>query len=291
MAFFISSELSAIKEFITFIVYLLILMGIPVGTLILLILFIPLFCCCGCVGKKNNRLQKKVTNAVHHIYFFLKKDDDRFIVYGYKAPICYTYFLLFIFLVLCVHCFSTFWGGTIHNSENVELESLKETDPDSLLEKCYTLYDGAADKNQPVFNQSCIEIRLLDGLQAASLSFGLSALTISLLTWLLLKVTRGNQAIKKCSCRNVCCSLSIAIIQTILIFAPRFFILLYALYFVDWDAEYPFAGLIDEDSTFGVIAIFDAISLTMLTPWLCFEKKKKCNGTTAPGEELANTEN
>ena len=261
-------------------------MGIPVGTLILLILFIPLFCCCGCAGKKYHRLQKKVTNAIHHIYFFLKKDDDRFIVYGYKAPICYTYFLLFIFLVLCVHCFSTFWGGAIYNRENIELEKLKETDPELLLEKCNTLHDG---KNQAVFNRSCIEVQLLDGLEAASISFGLSALAIAILTWLLLKVTRGNQAIKKCSCRNVCCSLSIAIIQTILIFAPRFFILLYALYFVDWDAEYPFAGLIDEDSTFGVIAIFDAVSLTMLTPWLCFEKKKKCNGTTAPGEELTST--
>ena len=282
MAFFISSELSAIKDFITTLVYFMILFGIPIGTLILLILFIPLFCCCGCAGKKCHRLQKKFTNVVHHIYFFLKKDDGRFIVYGYKAPICYTYFLLFIFLVLCVHCFSTFWGGAIHNSENIELENLKKTDPDSLLEKCYTLYDGTADKNQPVFNQSCIEVRLLDGLQAASLSFGLSALTIAILTRLLLKVTRGNQAIKKCSCRNVCCSLSIAIIQTILIFAPRFFILLYAVYFVDWDAEFPFVGLIDEDSSFVIVAIFDAVSLTMLTPWLCFEKEKKCNETTAP---------
>ena len=180
MAFFISSELSAIKDFITMLVYFMVLVGIPIVTLILLILFIPLFCCCGCAGKKCHRLQKKVTNVVHHIYFFLKKDDDRFIVYGYKAPICYTYFLLFIFLVLCVHFFSTFWGGAIHNSENIEFEDLKKTDPELLLEKCNTFYGG---KNQAVFNRSCIEVQLLDGLEAASLSFGLSALTISLLTW------------------------------------------------------------------------------------------------------------
>lgn len=288
MAFFISSELSAIKDFITALVYFMILVGIPIVTLILLILFIPLFCYCGCAGKKCHRLQKKVTNVVHHIYFFLKKDDDRFIVYGYKAPICYTYFLLFIFLVLCVHCFSTFWGSAIHNSENIEFEDLKKTDPELLLEKCNTFYGG---KNQAVFNRSCIEVQLFDGLEAASLSFGLSALTVAILTWLLLKVTRGNQAIKKCSCRNVCCSLSIAIIQTILIFAPRLFILPFFVFSLEWDEEYKLAGFIDEDSTFGVAAIFDAVSLTMLTPWLCFEKEKKCNGTTAPGEELANTEN
>ena len=277
--------------------YYILVMGIPVGTLILLILFIPLFCCCGCVGKKNNRLQKKVTNAVHHIYFFLKKDDDRFIVYGYKAPICYTYFLLFIFLVLCVHCVGTFWGGTIRNRENAELKRLKETDPELFLQKCLKFYNIYYDDESiaSLSNRTCITITLVNGLEAASLSFGLSALTIAILTWLLLKVTRGNQAIKKCSCRNVCCSLSIAIIQTILIFAPRFIITLYISYFENWSVEQPYAGLIDEDSIFGVAAIFDAVSLTMLTPWLCFEKEKKCNVTTAPGarpgEELANTEN
>ena len=34
----------------------------------------------------------------------------------------------------------------------------------------------------------------------------------------------------------------------------------------------PIPAVTDEGSLFAVIAIFDAISLSMLTPWLCFEK-------------------
>ena len=36
----------------------------------------------------------------------------------------------------------------------------------------------------------------------------------------------------------------------------------------------PIPAMTDVGSLFAVIAIFDAISLSMLTPWLCFEKQE-----------------
>ena len=285
MAFYINQKASAIIEYITLLAYFIIEYGVVAVTLILFIIFVPMFCCCGCMSKKCRRFQEKMANIVQKIFFFLKKDGDRFIVYGYKAPICYTYFLFFMFFVLSVHCICTFWVGTASN--NAELEQLRESDPTYLRRNCYALHDGDAVKLDTAINETCIEIRLLDGLQAASLTFGLSAIAVSFLTYTLLRMTKGNQIKKKRSCQRFCCVVSAVIIQIFLLITPRVIIQFYAAYFTDLDddIDHPLGGVIDENSAFSTIAIFDAISLTMLTSWLCFEKiPKKPNEEFTPGE-------
>ena len=250
--------------------------GIPAITLILFVILAPLFCCCGYMGEKCYQIQKKVTNIVQKIYFFLKKDGDRFIVYGYKAPIFYTYFLFFMFFVLSLHCICTFWAGI--NSKNYELEP---SDPNK---NCYAFHDGDAVKLDTAINKTCIEIRLIDGLEAASITFGLSAFAVSFLTYILLTMTKGNSIKKKRTCRRFCCIASAVIIQIVLLVIPRVLILYYVGYFSDISNAYIIDGLFDVSSIFNAIAIFDAISLTMFTPWLCFEKVKKPSKIITPGE-------
>ena len=273
MAFLINQDDSETIDYITRLVTLIILLGILPITLILFIIFAPFFCCCGCMGEKCHRIQKKMTNIVQKIFFFLKRDGDRFIVYGYRAPICYTYFLFFMFLVLSVHCIGTFWIG-ISKNDVLAQEHLRKDDPDYINRNCYG-YDNIA------INGTCFEIQLIDGLEAASITFGLSALAVSFLTYILLKMTKGNRIKKKRTCGQLCCITSAVILQIVLVVVPRIIILSYASEFlIIYRAGRPF----DLNSEFSTIAILDAISLTMLTPWLCFEKVKKPSKETKQEE-------
>ena len=276
MAFFIDQDGSDTINAITFLVTFTILIGIPAITLSLFIILTPIFCCCGCMGEKCHRVQKKITNIVQKIFFFLKRDDNRFIVYGYRAPICYTYFLFFMFLVLSVDCMCTFWIGI--TSKNDELEHLRNNDPDYIHRNCYG--DDAVQIDTAI-NGTCIEIQLIDGFEAASITFGLSALAISFLTCLLLKMTQGNRIRKKRTCGQLCCITSAVILQIVLLVTPRNIILSYAVVFFNGNET---DGPFDAKSLFSTIAILDAISLTMLTPWLCFEKVKKPSKETTQEE-------
>ena len=283
MAFFINKSVSDAIDYITLLANFITLYGILLIILILFIIFAPLFCCCGCMGEKCYQFQK-MTNIVQKIFFFLKKDGDRFIVYGYKAPICYTYFLFFMFIVLSMHCICTFWAGI--NSKNAELEQLRESDPDYLRRNCHAFRDGNVVKLDTAINETCVEIRLIDGLEAASITFGLSALAVSFLTYILLTMTKGNSIKRKRTCRRFCCIASAVIIQIVLLVIPRVLIWCYVGYFIDFtnEADNTLDGLFDVNSIFSAIAIFDAISLTMFTPWLCFEKVKKPSKKTTPVE-------
>ena len=274
MTFFISEDAYITIDNITVFVAFIMSYGIPAIVPILFVILVPLFCCCGCMGKKYYQIQKKMTNIVQKIFFFLEKDGDRFIVYGYKAPICYTYFLFFMFLVLSVHCICNFWAGI--NGKNYELE---QSDPD-----CYEFRDGIAVKLDTAINETCIDIQLIDGLEAASITFGLSALAVSFLTYILLTMTKGNSIKRKRTCQRFCCIASAVIIQIVLLIIPRVLILYYVTFFSDISNANIIDGLFEVNSVFSAVAIFDAISLTMFTPWLCFEKVKKPSKIITPGE-------
>ena len=263
MAFLIDQDDSDTINAITSYVAFIIVFGILPITLILFIIFAPIFCCCGCMGKKCHRIQKKMTNIVQKIFFFLRRDGDRFIVYGYRAPICYTYFLFFMFLVLSVHCICVFWNE-LRNSDSHRT--------------CYG--DDAVQIDRSPVNGTCIEIKLIDGFEAASVTFGLSALAVSFLTYLLLKMTKGNRIKKKRTCGQLCCIPSAVILQIVLLIIPRGMMVYYAINTSDDNVHL----LFDVNSIFSTIAICDAISLTMLTPWLCFEKLKKPSKETKQEE-------
>ena len=119
----------------------------------------------------------------------------------------------------------------------------------------------------------------MDGLESAATTFGLSALAVAVMTWVLLTCSKGNRVRKRKSLRVLCVPL-IIIFQIFCLYVPCVIFLLYLveLVFIDkyWTydtiVDPPIPAVTDVASLFAVIAILDAVSLTMLTPWLCFEK-------------------
>uniref|UniRef100_A0A1X7TF49 Uncharacterized protein n=1 Tax=Amphimedon queenslandica TaxID=400682 RepID=A0A1X7TF49_AMPQE len=116
----------------------------------------------------------------------------------------------------------------------------------------------------------------------AATTFGLSALAVAIITWILLTCSKGDRARKRTSGRLLCIPV-IMLFQVIGLFVPRIIFLYYLSHVVVsadrnllWRYESiihaPIPAVTNEESLFAGIAILDAVSLTMLTPWLCFEK-------------------
>ena len=98
MAFFVSERFANSSSNIQIAFQYIVIGLIPTISMFLLFILAPIFACCCCVGERCAGLHKRVIGIAQHIFCFLETKGSHFIVYGYKAPICYTYYLLFVFL-------------------------------------------------------------------------------------------------------------------------------------------------------------------------------------------------
>ena len=295
MAFFVSDEFAAASDLIQQLMQIVIVILIPSLTVILLIILAPIFACCCCIGQRAAGLHKRVIGVAQHIFCFLEKKGSNFVLFGYKAPVCYTYYLLFLAFIICIHSFFTFWDSAFHNSTNTIINNW---DPIYRYLYCLDIFN-VTQKTFPFPNDTvdlkCIEVHLLDGIENAATTFGLSALAVAIITWILLTCSKGNRARKQTSGRLLCIPV-IMLFQVIGLFVPRIIFLYYLSHVVvtvernlywtyDSTIDAPVPAVTNEESLFAGIAILDAVSLTMLTPWLCFEKidpEEEDNVVTSP---------
>ena len=281
MAFFVSERFASASNDIQTAFQYIVIGLIPTISMLLLLILAPIFACCCCVGERCACLHKRVIGIAQHIFCFLETKGSHFIVYGYKAPICYTYYLLFVFCIICLHTFLSFWDNALHNSYNYYLDEVYS--PTVLNLYCIDIFNITKAPGRPTLNDTknlkCIEVYLLDGLESAATTFGLSALAVAIMTWVLLTCTKGSRVRKRKTLRVLCVPL-IIIFQIFCLYVPRIIFLVYLLHlalinkYLTYDDIFdpPIPAVTDVASLFAVIAILDAVSLTMLTPWLCFEK-------------------
>ena len=182
--------------------------------------------------------------------------------------------------IICLHTFLSFWDNALHNNYNNALERLS---PAGRNIYCIDIFDVTKATGRPTLNDTknlkCIEVHLLDGLESAATTFGLSALAVAVMTWVLLTCSKGSR-VRKCKSLRVLCVPLIIIFQIFCLYILRVISLMYLVHLAltnkywtyDDIFDPPIPAVTDVASLFAVIAILDAISLTMLTPWLCFEK-------------------
>ena len=103
MAFFVSERFASASDGIQQAFQIIIIGLIPTISMLLLFILAPIFACCCCVGERCACLHKRVIGIAQHIFCFLETKGSHFIVYEYKALICYTYYLLFVFCIICLH--------------------------------------------------------------------------------------------------------------------------------------------------------------------------------------------
>ena len=284
MAFFVSQRFSDASDAIQELMQIIIIFVIPSLAMSLLVILAPVFCCCCCLGDKCACLHKRVIGVAQHIFCFLEKKGSRFVLFGYRAPVCYTYYLLFLASILCIHTFFTFWDNLFYVPF---LGIAEDRKPIYRYIYCIDIFN-VTEKAVPLYNDTvnltCIELDPLNAVEDAATTFGLSALAVAIITWLLLGCSKGNRARTQMTPRLLCIPL-IMIFQIIGLVVPRVIFLVYldhiastwkypGFWLYDDILDPPIPAVTDEGSLFAVIAIFDAISLSMLTPWLCFEKQE-----------------
>ena len=299
MAFFVSDGFADASDFIKYLMQIVIVIMIPCFTVVFPIIFVPNLIFAGCHGHSErtasqNRwwsgINDRVIGVSQHIFCFLKRkhSKDHFMLFGYKAPVCYTYILLYLTVIVVIHSFFTFWDSAFHNSTNTVINNW---DPIDHHTYCIDIFN-VTQKAFPLLNDTedltCIEIHLLEGLENAATTFGLSALAVAIITWILLTCSQGDKTSPhSCSCeekkstgRMLVCIPVIMLFQVICLFVPRIVFLYYLYHITVANLYWPYDSMIDaptpavtnEESLFASIAVLDAVSLTMLTPWFNFEK-------------------
>ena len=129
-------------------------------------------------------------------------------LFGYKAPVCYTYILLYVTVIVVIHSFFTFWDSAFHNSTNTVINNW---DPIDRHTYCIDIFN-VTQKAFPLLNDTedltCIEIHLLEGLENAATTFGLSALAVAIITWILLTCSQGDKtsphSCSQCASQSSC---------------------------------------------------------------------------------------
>ena len=283
---------------------------LPVSCLLILLCFSPF--CCTCICKYTRcckKLKRMLFNITQWLFWFLKREktkdgDPVFIVAGYTAPVCYTYFLLYSFMLFGVHSLFSLFVTAIflsYKTLNVEVEgstlfsSLSCNEGDVLHSYNY--------KNEKYFFCAQIEVQFLRGLESATITFTVSVFIFAILTILLLKFSGGRKSLKIYHCK---CQYKVIItlcIQAVFICLPRalFLVLvIYQVYSTDPNNETKEGeqvnvillpkGILDADTFYALAAICDAIATSMLTPWYCFKKKKnEDKDYSIPGEQNTHT--
>lgn len=293
MGFFISEEFRVASEKIAEVMQIIIVIAIPLVIIGILLLLSPFFCCCCAFGDKMRELHKRVIGVAKHIFCFLEVDDIRFAIYGYRAPTCYTYYLLFMTFILCLHCFLNFWNTAIQDSYTIRVLNQNPYFKQLYCIDIFNVTGVQIDKNYwsvvdkdvrdlVTVNYTCIEINFTKGVEDAGVTFGFSAASVAIVTWFLLTCTKGDRVTK---CRspilyNITACLIVIIIQIAGLFGPRILLTFYLdrvtrNAYEEREIHDPYPAITNTDSLYSIIAIFDAISLSMLTPWMNFEKINK----------------
>ena len=270
-----------------------ILFGVP-GVCLVLFLCSPVCCCL-----KSNR-KEKYCRAIHNtllstaeqLFWFLKKEEKdgekHLFIAGLIAPAGYTYFLLYAFLLLTVHCLFAFFDASVNIYYTVNYPGVKVVPCD----ESYNLTENNT-SNICLLRQFQIELSLLTGFEASTVTLTVTVLTFAIITLFLLKCSGGRKDFKKsCFGRTVrgCKLRIILIIQAVFVCTPRAgLVALYFYMILSEQSVYkpqsgdekpnpffqPPTGILDKESFFTLAAICDSISTAMLTPWYRFEKKQK----------------
>ena len=322
MAYVISDTVCYIIGIVHISLFNIVVFAIPATCLLILLCSSP-FCCACCICKYTRcckRIKKMLFNITQWLFWFLKKEmtkdgDPVFIVAGYTAPVCYTYFLLYSFVVFSIHsCFSFFANSMFLSYKNATSNDYNQVYYDYLFSPSSCSVDEAIEEysytDQKYFYY-CIQIELqfLKGLQSATITFTVSVFFFAILTILLLKLSGGKKPSKKvCTrrCMHICKVIITLSIQAVFICLPRILYFVYVIYV--FSSPYPNkpngkikegdqkkfitipSSILDEDTFFVLAAICDAIATSMLTPWYCFKKKKnEDKDYSIPGEQNTHT--
>ena len=245
--------------------YYLSLITVPPVSVVLLGIFLPLSFTCYYLQKKGYTFLSKINTWVFHvakcIFKFLKTDKSkrspRFIVFGYIAPVIYTYFLLYVLMIVSVYSLTLFWEfGFTKNIKYVPCNST--ADDDSSLD-C-----------------AKITIQIGDGIGAAIACLLFSIFLLTIETRLLLTCSGG-----KINCRNrfgcnktfyifrivtlISCQVILPIVSRSLFYAYLFDVNFGVSEDSSTDAN-------DENAITYLAVIVDTLSLGLLMPWCLFMK-------------------
>lgn len=289
--------------------------GIPIICLLILLCSSPF--CCTCICKYTRcckKLKRMLFDITQWLFWFLKREktkdgDPVFIVAGYTAPVCYTYFLFYSVMLFSFHSFFSFFSTAVFLSyKTVDIE-----EGSTQYYNYYNYYDylyASCNEGDVFYNYKdgvyyCIqiEVQFLKSLESATITFTVSAFFFAILTILLLKFSGGRKTLKIYRCK---CQYKVIItlcIQAVFICLPRTLFLsyvIYQLYSTDPNNEAREGeqvnvisipkGILDEDTFYVLAAICDAIATSMLTPWYCFKKKKnEDKDYSIPGEQNTHT--
>ena len=252
------------------------------------------------VAWSSNR-KKKYCRAIHNIllstaeqlFWFLKKEEKDgekcLIISGLTAPAGYTYFLLYAFLLLTVHCLFAFFDASVNIYYTVDYPGVK-------VVPCNEFYNYTVNttSNTCLLRQFQIELSLLKGFEASTVTLTVAVLTFAFITLFLLKCSGGRKDFKKSCFGRTICGYKVRIlliIQAVFVCTPRAgLVALYLLHdtLSEQSVDKPFewrwktrilsfeqsTGILDKESFFTLAAVCDSISTAMLTPWYRFEKKE-----------------
>ena len=255
-------------------------MGFPALCFVVFIVAIPFICILArCYPEKYAGF----TRVVEWIFCFLETDNDKrsTVVYGFKAPICYSYFLLFVLVVLTAHALLSFLAGALIPKTDLEQcaggKNWKENvNLDVVYDKLHLNSHNISKPNVSAI-EYCFEMNLISGIEAAGLVFGFSAVAMAINTWILLSCCSD----KGKKCVRITCMIPVHIIGLCL---PRILLYVYIFNFNVGQNERSEndknkivngnRGPIEMTSLYAIAAIADAISMSFLTPWIMFKKKR-----------------
>ena len=248
-------------------------------------------CCCFRSEKRYSSIHIYLNSIAESLFWFLKKEttesgQTHFIVAGLVAPGIYTYFLLYTFLLLVIHCGFIFFDTSINIkvTPNVNSERIVTCDSRSGNETC------------------SLELHIVEGIESAAVVFSISVFAFAMITVLLLKCSKrcqliGSQKKKFCLPNNQCsCDVLILFtLQAIFTCLPRIVLVAMFTCFIiyapkedpmtDDEERNPFSniptGFFDKESFLAVAAICDSIATAMMTPWYLFKKMENKDNEAA----------
>ena len=273
-----------------------VLLALPFVSLLLLAL--TSVCCCFSSNQKRcNGIQILLNAFAEKLFWFLKQEttesgQTHFIVAGLVAPVVYTYFLLYTFLLLVIHCSFIFFDTSmdIKVTPNVNSERIKTCNSRSGNETCL------------------LELRIVEGIESAAVVFSFSVFTFAMITALLLKCSKRCELIrsqkeKTCLPNNRCsCNVRIFFtLQAVFTCLPRTILFIMFVWFIvnapkdNEKNKSPFieieTGFFDKESFFALAAICDSIATAMMTPWYLFKKMEaKDDPAAVDGATVMNSE-
>lgn len=220
---------------------------------------------------------KRVNNNVFHLtcslYQFLHYDDSfevpRLVIFGFIAPIYYTYHLLVFGIVFFVSCLYQFWESLFISSQ-----STVPCDTDDTA-TCVSIDIKVRD----TFNIILTTVAAIIIVYTAALKF-------------LLKCTEGKH---KLNCLNKGSKVKYSrlklyfaiTVQLLVVFVvkPVFTIYFILVYF----HILPIDSIFDHEGWFTTALFIDVIFYAMLTPWFLFVKESRTSTTTTEGFEPVST--